>query len=184
MYFEIGVTCIWTYQDSSCYPLFFTRLFPATIRPISDLPKGPGSELSPDLGFLALLIIIALHLLIKYTIYRGFKFPLRVRKIYLMHLLLDEDFLCRRRPIRNPACSLQTGFDETYECSEFFGVPASPNVLDLPQSLCIPPESFFLRCNHLLSLKTTPVHNTAESALFYTITLNHMHVICTCLHRL
>lgn len=72
--------------------------------------------------------------------------------------------------------SLQSGFDETYACSESFGVPASPNVLGLPQSLCIPPESFFLRCDHLPSLKTTPVHNTAESALLHTITLNHARV--------
>lgn len=83
-------------------PPILHPVIPATIRPIPDLLKGSGSELSPDLGFLALLIIMALHLLSKYTIYRGFGFPLRVRKIYLMHLLLDEVFLCRRRPFRNP----------------------------------------------------------------------------------
>lgn len=79
-------------------------------------------------------------------------------------------------PLEKPCHSLQSSFYETYECCESFGVPASPNVLGLPQSLCIPSESSFFLCNHLPSLKTTPVHNTAESAFLYTITLNHVHV--------
>lgn len=48
-----------------------------------------------------------------------------------------------------------------------------------PASVLVYSSRVFLRCNHLPSLKTRPVHNTAESALFYTVTLNHVHVFAS-----